>query len=242
MHISTSAIVKPCIAIDRRFVRDWDEQFENQLLREEISIWYWMICIDMLWYAVFRLIFGFVWKLCWIYIVIADSKEESERQSSKSNKPTNSFSQNVDEIRDWFAVYPRLIRDCIGMSRPWLMPCLYIVIYTLCFDNSLCKFCAYYINIYNYIYIYRVSDTTESSRDWHRWDRGWSAVDWRLKLSQIPMYFDQHLDTSSKFIILLIYACCAHPSKVDGVAWANFVQVLTAWSLSLGACWGKPTN
>ena len=50
---------------------------------------------------------------CVQYIVIANSKEESEQQSSKSTSPDQFNSQkNVDEIRDWFAIDPRLCRDC----------------------------------------------------------------------------------------------------------------------------------
>ena len=41
-------------------------------------------------------------------IVIANSKEESEQQSSKSTSPEQFNSQkNGDEIRDWFAIVPR---------------------------------------------------------------------------------------------------------------------------------------
>ena len=53
-------------------------------------------------------IFGSVWKLC--SIVIDDRTEEPEQQSSRVNKSNqiNSIFKNVDEIRDWFAVDPRL--------------------------------------------------------------------------------------------------------------------------------------
>ena len=53
-------------------------------------------------------IFGSVWKLC--SIVIDDRTEEPEQQSSRGNKSNqiNSIFKNVDEIRDWFAVDPRL--------------------------------------------------------------------------------------------------------------------------------------
>ena len=88
--------------------------WESIIARGDINMilhdiaWYALICYDN--YVVFRLIFGFVWKLCWI--VIADSKEESERQSSKSNKPINSiFTKcrwNPRLVRGLSAIDPRL--------------------------------------------------------------------------------------------------------------------------------------
>ena len=64
--------------------------YQNRLLWEDKSILYGMM-------------------IMW-YFLIANSKEESEQQNSKSNNPNQyKFSQNVDEIRDWFAIAPRLL-------------------------------------------------------------------------------------------------------------------------------------
>ena len=77
-------------------------------VRGEINmILYGMIIMYIVVFQTY-VIFGSVWKLC--SIVIDDRTEEPEQQSSRGNKSNqiNSIFKNVDEIRDWFAVDPRL--------------------------------------------------------------------------------------------------------------------------------------
>ena len=69
----------------------------------------WYRHVRTLHVSLLYIVFGSAQTLC--SIVIANSKEESEQTSSKSNNPDQFNFQiiNVDEIRHWFAVDPRLL-------------------------------------------------------------------------------------------------------------------------------------
>ena len=188
LHILTSAIVKRCIAIDRRLVCDWCSHI--------LCIWEKLILCRIAVHICSMLqscVLGLARSITVSFFI--ESQITSQDRHSICN--VNLFVDLVSMfVIDKSAIDPRLWGDW-GTPKcshwPMAIPCLLPISSRLWL-----VYISVYIEISISFSVQMTLERTKSLRDCHLWVRDWFAVDRRLYLSQARLFWSTSISPVSQ--------------------------------------------